>query len=140
ARVLDIARSMVRHGQEEARRTVRNLRTLALEKSDLPAALAQMAKSASEGVSINVEMDLNGTRVPLSSKIESHLLRIGQEATTNALKHARARNLRLRLRYEPRAIELTIHDDGCGFDTARALPSEAGHFGLLGMRERDRKS
>jgi signal transduction histidine kinase len=139
ARVLAMARAMVRHGQEEARRTVRNLRTLALEKGDLPGALAQMARNASDGVPIHIEVDLNGTRAPLSSKVESHLLRIGQEATTNALKHARAKNVRLRLRYEQRQVELTIYDDGCGFDAERALPSEAGHFGLLGMRERAEK-
>jgi signal transduction histidine kinase len=139
ARVLAMARAMVRHGQEEARRTVRNLRTLALEKGDLPGALAQMARNAREGVGINIEVNLDGTRVPLSSKVESHLLRIGQEATTNALKHARAQNVHLRLRYQPGLVELAIHDDGCGFDVERALPSEAGHFGLLGMRERAEK-
>jgi len=139
ARALHLARAMVRHGQEEARRTVRNLRTLALEKNDLPTALAQMAQSAGEGAAARIAMEVTGTRGPLSPKIESHLLRIGQEATTNALKHAQAKNIRLRLHYEPRVVELSIRDDGRGFDTERALPSEAGHFGLLGMRERAEK-
>ena len=138
--ILEMARSMVRHAQEEARRTVRNLRLLALERNDLPAALAQVTTRSSNGGSPGIEISVSGTRRPLPSHVENHLLRIGQEATTNALRHANARNIRLQLIYGPEEVELIVTDDGCGFDAAHALPTEAGHFGLLGMRERAEKA
>lgn len=138
-RILEMARSMVRHAQEEARRTVRNLRLLALERNDLPSALAQVTNQTSNDGTPKIEITVEGTRRPLPSQVENHLLRIGQEATTNALRHARAENIRLHLAYAPQAVELIVQDDGCGFDAAHALPTEAGHFGLLGMRERAEK-
>ena len=58
---------------------------------------------------------------------------------TNALKHANAKSISIRLRFEPAAVRLVVQDDGCGFDAAHAASSAAGHFGLLGMRERAEK-
>jgi signal transduction histidine kinase len=136
---LERARSMARHGQEEARRTVRNLRMLELEQGNLPAALSQLAHDAANGVPIHIETVVHGTPQPLSAQVESHLLRIGQEALTNALKHAGAHSIRFELRYDPASVELRVTDDGCGFEVAGTAPTEAGHFGLLGMRERANK-
>ena len=138
-RILEMARSMVRHGQDEARRTVRNLRVFALEQGDLPAALAELAAQSRDGLRLDIEARVTGAPQPLPPKVESHLLRIGQEATTNAIKHARAKTIRLELGYDGGLVRLLIRDDGCGFDAERAAPSEAGHFGLLGMRERAEK-
>jgi signal transduction histidine kinase len=138
-RILSVACSMVRHGQEEARRTVRNLRLLALEKADLPGALAQIASLPGQSGAVRIEVRVSGDPLPLPAPVESHLLRIGQEATANALKHARPDSIRLDLQYAPDSVQLRISDDGCGFDADRATPGEAGHFGLLGMRERVEK-
>ena len=137
--ILEIARAMVRHGQEEARRTVRNLRLLALEKSDLPAALSQIASTTSAALPGGIRVSVTGIASPLPPKVESHLLRIAQEATTNALKHARANTVRLELHYKPESVQLCIQDDGCGFGVEQSVPSAEGHFGLLGMRERAEK-
>jgi signal transduction histidine kinase len=138
-RIIDMARSMVRHGQDEARRTVYNLRQLAFEGSDLPAALSKMAGQTGDGSKPSVEVRIVGTPAALPTKLDSHLLRIGQEATTNALKHAQASHIRLELRYDQNCVQLAVSDDGCGFDVQSAAPSDAGHFGLLGMRERAEK-
>jgi signal transduction histidine kinase len=67
---------------------------------------------------------------------EQHLLRIAQEAVTNAGKHSRANKVFLTLHTEPDKVQLRIMDDGCGFDQGHAFSSEIGHFGLIGMRER----
>jgi signal transduction histidine kinase len=139
SRILEMARSMVRHGQEEARRTIRNLRLLALEKCDLPTALAELADRSRNGLPTDVKASVTGVPRPLPGKVESHLLRISQEATTNAVKHARAKAVHLELDYQESLVRLSIRDDGCGFDAAHASASEAGHFGLLGMRERAEK-
>ena len=66
---------------------------------------------------------------------EHHLLRIGLEALTNALKHSGARQIDVALHFDPDHVELTVKDDGCGISHA-ADDVPAGHFGLLGIRER----
>ena len=137
--IINMARSMVRHGQDEARRTVYNLRQLAFEGSDLPTAFSKMATQTGDGSQPSVEVRIAGTPAALPAKLESHLLRIGQEATTNALKHAGASHIRLEFRYDQNSVQLAVSDDGCGFDAQSARPSDAGHFGLLGMRERAEK-
>jgi signal transduction histidine kinase len=137
--IISMARSMVRHEQEEARRTVCNLRQLEFEGSDLPTAFSKMASQTSDGSQPSVEVRIVGTSAALPTKLESHLLRIGQEATTNALKHSGASHIRLELRYDQNSVQLAVSDDGCGFDAQSAAPSDAGHFGLLGMRERAEK-
>jgi signal transduction histidine kinase len=138
-RVLKVARSMVHHAQEEARRTVMNLRFLDLEKHDLPAALKDLATQSGNESPVEMQVNVKGTRRPLSSKVESHLLRIAQESITNAIKHAQAKSARVELNYDPACLLLTVQDDGCGFNADSAVPAAVGHFGLLGMRERAEK-
>ena len=137
--ILCMARSMIRHSHDEARRSVWNLRTWALEQGDLPTALSEMKRHVKNGSPVQIGLEISGNPRPLPSRIESHLLRIGQEATTNAVKHAQATIIRLELRYQPQSVQLSIQDDGLGFDAEKATSSEAGHFGLLGMRERAEK-
>jgi signal transduction histidine kinase len=137
--ILGMARSMIRHSHDEARRSVWNLRTHALEQGDLPTALSEMKRHVKNGSPVQIGLEISGNPRPLPSRIESHLLRIGQEATTNAVKHAQATIIRLELRYQPQSVQLSIQDDGLGFDAEKATSSEAGHFGLLGMRERAEK-
>ena len=43
------------------------------------------------------------------------------------------------MNYDADFVALKVKDDGCGFDVAQTAPTEAGHFGLLGMRERVNK-
>jgi signal transduction histidine kinase len=69
----------------------------------------------------------------LADELEQDLLRIGQEAATNTLKHAQARRLRVALSATADEVRLEVSDDGHGFDPAA---SADGGFGLLGMRER----
>lgn len=64
------------------------------------------------------------------------MIRIGQEAITNAVRHADARQLRLDIRFEADAIALRVADDGCGFDIERAQSEADAHYGLISMKER----
>lgn len=137
--ILDRARLMTRHAQAEARRTVRNLRMFALERNNLSGALEQLAKENANGAGTKITVSVSGPPGLLPVKIENHLLRIGQEAMTNALKHAQAHNIELELAYAADGVQLKITDDGGGFDVAQTAPTEAGHFGLLGMKERTDK-
>jgi signal transduction histidine kinase len=71
----------------------------------------------------------------LPQDLEQHLLRIAQEAVTNALKHAAAGKIWIKLTTEGRKISLRIVDNGRGFEQKDVF-SSLGHFGLLGIRER----
>ncbi len=131
---LDKARILVRMSLGEARRAVWDLRTSALDAQDLPSALDSLVRQFAAG-ECTVTVAVSGHARKLSDEHERTILRLAQEAVTNAMKHARPKRVEVRLGYQADFVELVIDDDGSGFDatTARA---PAGHFGLLGMEER----
>jgi ligand-binding sensor domain-containing protein/two-component sensor histidine kinase len=133
---LDLAQKMVTHSLAEARRSVWNLRAQALERGNLAAALSETARQLTAGTSVEAQLKVSGTPRPLASSVENNLLRIGQEALTNAMKHGKPRKISLELFYESSRVRLRVEDDGCGFDANKIASSDDGHFGLLGMRER----
>src|SRR5260370_17571377 len=83
---------------------------------------------------MQAQVQVSGTFRPLDSSIEDNLLRIGQEAINNAVKHAQAERILINLKFDAKNVQLSVRDDGHGFD-ARAENTE-GRFGLVGMRER----
>ena len=133
---LDLARRMARHSLTEARRSVMDLRASALEGQDLAAAIESGTRLWTAGSGVDVRVDVAGPMTELPEEMEQHLLRIAQEAVTNALKHAGASAIAVNLHTEARKINLRIVDNGRGFDELNAFSSRGGHFGLIGMRER----
>jgi signal transduction histidine kinase len=131
---LETARDMSRHSMVEARRSVWDLRCQLLENGDLVSALAQIVEPLVPREQTKFDFKIQGDPVRLPGPVEMNLLRIGQEAVANAVKHGRARHVSIELRYAPASVCLTVSDDGEGFVAAQASP--AGHFGLLDMRER----
>jgi signal transduction histidine kinase len=132
---LEVARDMLRYSQEEARRSVMDLRSQALEHGDLAAALTELVHQMTEGTSAQAAVHIEGAVRRLDAAREHHLLRIGLEALTNAIKHSGARRINITLRFSDDATELTVEDEGCGIDhTAAERPGS--RFGLQGMRER----
>jgi signal transduction histidine kinase len=71
--------------------------------------------------------------------VRDELLRILQEAAANAARHARAGTIEVELRRMDGRLQMTVSDDGAGFDAAQAFVLEAGHYGLIGMRERAKR-
>jgi signal transduction histidine kinase len=139
-RALDLARTMIRHSQAEAKRSVWDLRAENLDGVDLPPALERALQPmvAAPG-SPRLRVNVKGSHRRLPGVVEHHLLRIGQEAVTNAVRHARASQIHMELRYGARDVTLEVRDDGCGFEAAEAIGVASGHFGLLGLRERANK-
>lgn len=137
ASTLHLARRMLRYTRLEARRSVWDLRSRVLEKDGLAAALRAIGESGGEAGPA-VAVHLTGTERPLPAGMDFHLLRIAQEAVTNAGKHGAAHAIRIDLEYLPQMVTLRIRDDGCGFDPD-AAHSPGPHFGLMGMRERASK-
>jgi signal transduction histidine kinase len=135
---LDRARILVRSSLAEARRSVWNLRPEALETAGLPHALSESARELAADSRATIRFDIRGVPRRLSPEVEANLLRIGQEAITNATKHANAYRICVELQFDQHLVSLRVWDDGCGFiadDSAMAT----SHFGLLGMRERAEK-
>jgi signal transduction histidine kinase len=131
---LETARNMSRHSMVEARRSVWDLRCQMLEDGDLVSALAQIVEPLVPREHVQVDFKVQGSPVRLPEPVEMNLLRIGQEAVANAVKHGHARRVCIELIYAPTSVGLTVSDDGQGFAASQASPT--GHFGLLDMRER----
>jgi len=82
---------------------------------------------------LEVDARVEGEARPLSPAVDLSAYRILQEATTNVLKHARARRVDIRVRYAETMLALDVRDDGAG--DGRDPAASSGH-GLIGMRER----
>jgi len=133
-RALETARDMSRHSMVEARRSVWDLRCQLLEDGDLVSALAHIVEPLVPREQATVDFKVHGSPARLSGPVEMNLLRIGQEAVANAIKHGHATHVSVELRFALGSVCLAVSDDGRGFATTQASPT--GHFGLLDMRER----
>jgi signal transduction histidine kinase len=129
---IENARRMSRHSMVEARRSVWDLRCHLLESGDLVSALRETVRPLAPSDGVRINFAVTGVPARLPSSIEMNLLRIGQEAVANAIKHSRCRSVTIELRYASESVGLMIEDDGSGFVPAVS----SGHFGLLDMRER----
>jgi signal transduction histidine kinase len=72
----------------------------------------------------------------LPADVEYNVLRIAQEAITNAVKHSRAGTIEVTMSSDTERLSLTVRDDGVGFSVNGSEPAQPGHYGLIGMRER----
>jgi signal transduction histidine kinase len=139
AKSCDLARSMVSHCQAEARRIIWDLRDSDEMTNLLSQALARTLSANHLKEQISTELDVEGDEPPLPPGCVHHLVCIGQEAITNAIRHARPSNITVRLKYDSDALNLSIRDDGRGFQSSERAPSRHGHFGIPVMEERTRK-
>jgi len=127
------ARKLARESLGEARRSVHALRPQALEKAGFADALKAIIKNTTVGTSLRSEFQLQGEPRELRPDVEENLLHIGQEALTNALRHARATKFQAQLSFGSEAVRLELSDNGDGF----AIDGVNGDgLGLIGMKER----
>jgi two-component system NarL family sensor kinase len=139
---------LTRQSLEDARRSVLDLRPAPLEGRSLAEALRTLCQERSVDGPSRIHFHANGGSRPLPARLEAGLYRITQEALANALRHAEARNIAVRLEGDPETIRLTVEDDGCGFETdgcsfevclhAPRAEDRSAHFGVVGMYERAR--
>ncbi len=128
-----LARRLAEECLVEARRSVKALRPGALETHGLTDALRGLQEQMTSRVPIQSTWEVQGDLFPLPLEVENHLLRIGQEAITNVLRHSQATKLNTTLTYKPGQVCLRVEDNGRGFIPER---HNAAGFGLIGMRER----
>lgn len=138
AQSCELARSMVAHCQAEARRIIWDLRNSDQITNILSLALTDAISSHRLRDSVKTTLEVSGEEIPISPGAVHHLVCIGQEAVTNAIRHASASNIYVGLRYESELLSLTIRDDGCGFHLSDHAV-RTGHFGIPVMEERARK-
>ncbi len=120
---------------KEARQSVAGLRNSGGRVTGLDTALEQTARQLTEARDIRVRLRL-APPPPLPPEVEYNLLRIAQEAITNSVKHSGTRSVEVRLETTAAEVRLNISDHGCGFVDGNATNTTAGHYGLIGMKER----
>jgi len=133
---LSVAHKLTRAALAEARESIWNMRSQVLEKCDLGEALEGILMQMTEGTAVKPEIEVEGARRRLPPVVENNLLRIGQEAITNASRHAKPASIKVRLSFEGRAVRLSVEDDGIGFEPGAKPDGQRRGFGLVGMQER----
>jgi signal transduction histidine kinase len=137
---LDEARHTARASLAESRRVMMALRPELLETASLPDALRQTVDQWAQAARLTANTAITGAPRPVTSEVETTLLRAAQEALANVRKHAHASAVNVTLSYMDDATALDVQDNGLGF-SSRATEKERGMradggFGLRALRER----
>ena len=131
-------REMISKTVEEVERISRNLRPIVLDHLGLAAGLQDASTEFTNQTGVSVKLACVELTRRLPADTELALYRILQETLKNVEKHARARHVMVHLTKPGNIVQLTINDDGIGFDPAQhpARRKGKGGLGLVGMRER----
>jgi signal transduction histidine kinase len=132
--ILDRIRDLAREGLSEARRSVKALRFEQAQSAGLEIALRQLAARSSIPGRVNCTFEGGDLSPGLSPEHGHELLRIAQEAVSNAVRHAHPNIVRITLTDEPTHWALSVADNGIGMKTQTESSSEG--FGLTSMRQR----
>ncbi|MCT2264886.1 sensor histidine kinase [Dietzia cinnamea] len=129
-----LAREVAGENLTETRRLIAALRPAPLDGVSLAGALRRVAEQVgTENPGLAVSVGGDPTADP-PAELSAVLVRVTQEALTNAVKHGSPDQIRITLDHRPTPVQLEVHDDGCGFDTT--APRTAASFGLAGMARR----
>jgi signal transduction histidine kinase/ligand-binding sensor domain-containing protein len=125
---------------EDGRGKLAGLRGFSSEPHELFAALTVVGQSLAADRSIKFHSESEGEPKMLHPVVREEAYRIGAEALTNSFNHAKASSIELEIRYGTAALSLLVRDDGIGIEESALVETgRAGHFGLVGMRERAAK-
>jgi signal transduction histidine kinase len=135
ARILTEAETITRGALQTVRDISQLLHPVLLDDLGLAAAVEWQARSfeARHGIRVDLQQEAMAKRLPQAVELAGY--RIVQEALTNIAKHARATTCRIVLRRQNGDLEITVEDDGRGFDPSDLRATERG-LGLVGMHER----
>ena len=133
-RFLDTARAMLASCRQELRCCIWDLKSRTFDESDMTEAVTRtLAPHLGE---TEAQVRFNVPRSILSESATHDILRIVRELAVNAIRHGKARHLRIAGEYRNGLVRFSIRDDGIGFDPHDIPGPAQGHFGLQGIRER----
>ncbi len=133
--LLNEALQLVRHSRDESHLSIDILRSLSRD-SRLDVLVSRCVQQMSAGSDSRIEQQVVGNPAVLSYTMVNNLFRIVQEALANAVNHARAGKIVVRVDYRKHGVLIEVEDNGTGFNPCTVPGPEQGHFGLVGMRER----
>jgi signal transduction histidine kinase len=128
-------RELARDGLAEARRSVMALRLDQTRRAGLELALRQLAERSTVPGGVTATFEGGGIATGLKPEHEHELLRIAQEAVSNAVRHARPHRVHISLTDQSQHWILAVADDGVGMEQGPELSAQQG-FGLASMRQR----
>jgi len=128
-------RELARDGLAEARRSVMALRLDQTRRAGLELALRQLAERSTVPGGVTASFEGGGFATGLKPEHEHELLRIAQEAVSNAVRHARPHTVSITMTEESGQLILAVSDDGVGMEQSPELSARQG-FGLTSMRQR----
>lgn len=118
----------------ESRAAIDDLR--AVLPTDLFGAMRERVERFTQATAIPCKLEISMEEDKLATEVKEHLLRVLSEGLTNVARHAKATQVNVKLFEQDHEIHLEVRDNGKGF--VAGLEMNAGHYGLLGMRERAR--
>jgi len=134
----DLARKMVTHCQADARRIIWDLRDSDEITNILSHALSKALNINCVRGNPEIDFAVEGEEIPIAPTAVHHLVCIGQEAVTNAIRHSGCSIVHVRLKYDSNCLNLAVRDNGYGFQVPEP-GLRKGRFGIQVMQERSRK-
>jgi signal transduction histidine kinase len=131
---LDKSLATARSGLEETRRALKALRASPLDDLGLVQGIKVLAEEQASRAKLHLDLIVPEQIPALSPDVEQCVYRITQEAITNVINHARAKNLTVKLEPVGSKVKLIVLDDGEGFEVEKNY--KANHFGIHSMQER----
>lgn len=132
-KLLDDALVTTRDGLQETRGALKSLRATPLEDLGLPLAIRQLAEEAAARANLELDFQITEPLPVLAPEVSHAIYRVAQEAIMNVNYHANARKLTVHVTSDKETVQLTVGDDGGGFEPNQSYPN---HWGLEGMNER----
>jgi signal transduction histidine kinase len=135
---LNRIRGLVQETIFELRRVIFNLRPLTLDLAGLAPAVEQLAEECAQVASFRPIVSIIGNPIRFAKQSETAAYRIIQESLNNAFKHASASKVDVSIIFSDDFVEVSVNDDGKGFEVGNDSTPEVRQAGLIGMRERAR--
>lgn len=133
---LERSRTLLSRIRDEFRQCIWCLYELGRQTGDLDNELRRLARVQRQWSHAEVNTEIHGEPFFLPASISREVLLICQEAVENASRHGKASRIDIACRFLQTGLEISVIDDGCGFDVG-AVPHRTGpHFGMAGMRHR----
>jgi two-component system nitrate/nitrite sensor histidine kinase NarX len=137
SQALDALEELIDQTYADVRETISSLRTTISAEKGLIAVVDQYLEEFGLQYGLETRLIMAGTEdICFTTSQEIQLLRIIQEALSNVRKHAQASQVRIQFAKLDQTVEITIADDGLGFDPATVEHATGQAFGLVIMRER----